>query len=209
MRREERVTVQGSVKKQQPDGMSHGGGGAASFLRTCVPSLPTPPPPRPGGRRTVGQGSCQGSAHTADHPVVPDWQMSGVASVRAALAVKRCLPRVPRAMHDACASIARPGAAWTARVKGPTLGPGGCLCPLQPRCLGEGVPVSWANPLAPFGQGRHIETPQEGDCLLRGRPLSPSPLACCPSSVLPPLTPPVAPVRPPSVLPSAFAPPPP
>ena len=29
MRREERVTVQGPVKKQQPDGMSHGGGGGA------------------------------------------------------------------------------------------------------------------------------------------------------------------------------------
>ena len=28
MRREEQVTVQGPVKKQQPDGMSHGGGGA-------------------------------------------------------------------------------------------------------------------------------------------------------------------------------------
>ena len=27
MRREERVTVQGPVKKQQPDGMSHRGGG--------------------------------------------------------------------------------------------------------------------------------------------------------------------------------------
>ena len=27
MRREERVTVQGPVKKQPPDGMSHGGGG--------------------------------------------------------------------------------------------------------------------------------------------------------------------------------------
>ena len=27
MRREERVTVQGPVKEQQPDGMSHGGGG--------------------------------------------------------------------------------------------------------------------------------------------------------------------------------------
>ena len=29
MRREERVTVRGPVKKQQPDGMSHGGGGGA------------------------------------------------------------------------------------------------------------------------------------------------------------------------------------
>ena len=28
MRRDERVTVQGPVKEQQPDGMSHGGGGA-------------------------------------------------------------------------------------------------------------------------------------------------------------------------------------
>ena len=28
MRREERVTVQGPVKEQQPDGMSHGGGGS-------------------------------------------------------------------------------------------------------------------------------------------------------------------------------------
>ena len=27
MRRDERVTVQGPVKEQQPDGMSHGGGG--------------------------------------------------------------------------------------------------------------------------------------------------------------------------------------
>ena len=31
MRREERVTVQGPVKKQQPDGMSHGGGGLADL----------------------------------------------------------------------------------------------------------------------------------------------------------------------------------
>ena len=30
MRREERVTVQGPVKEQQPDGMAHGGGGGVS-----------------------------------------------------------------------------------------------------------------------------------------------------------------------------------
>ena len=43
MRREERVTVQGPVKKQQPDGMSHRGGTrpslaltpAATFYDTC------------------------------------------------------------------------------------------------------------------------------------------------------------------------------
>ena len=32
MRREERVTVQGPVKEQQPDGMSHGGGGCPKIL---------------------------------------------------------------------------------------------------------------------------------------------------------------------------------
>ena len=41
MRREERVTVQGPVKEQQPDGMSHGGGGGRSvrwslFGRTAL-----------------------------------------------------------------------------------------------------------------------------------------------------------------------------
>ena len=32
MRREERVTVQGPVKKQQPDGMSHRGGGMGCLI---------------------------------------------------------------------------------------------------------------------------------------------------------------------------------
>ena len=37
MRRDERVTVQGPVKEQQPDGMSHGGGGGADIFegRSC------------------------------------------------------------------------------------------------------------------------------------------------------------------------------
>ena len=37
MRREERVTVQGPVKEQQPDGMSHRGG--EGYHRQTVPSL--------------------------------------------------------------------------------------------------------------------------------------------------------------------------
>ena len=41
MRRGERVTVQGPVKKQQPDGMSHGGGLHVS------PDCPSMPPPVP------------------------------------------------------------------------------------------------------------------------------------------------------------------
>ena len=46
MRRDERVTVQGPGKKQQPNGMSHGGGGGA--VRVCkaqavlVCSIPKP-----------------------------------------------------------------------------------------------------------------------------------------------------------------------
>ena len=35
MRRDERVTVQGPVKKQQPDGMSHRGGGGLIACRPC------------------------------------------------------------------------------------------------------------------------------------------------------------------------------
>ena len=35
MRREERVTVQGPVKKQQPDGMSHRGAGGGSTRGLC------------------------------------------------------------------------------------------------------------------------------------------------------------------------------
>ena len=39
-RRGERVTVQGPVKKQQPDGMSHGGGGGSEAKKKgCVPKL--------------------------------------------------------------------------------------------------------------------------------------------------------------------------
>ena len=44
MRREERVTVQGPVKKQQPDGMSHRGGGGG-WTHPPIPPRPTHPPP--------------------------------------------------------------------------------------------------------------------------------------------------------------------
>ena len=37
MRREERVTVQGPVKKPQPDGMSHRGKGGAKRRKACQP----------------------------------------------------------------------------------------------------------------------------------------------------------------------------
>ena len=41
MRREERVTVQGPVKEQQPDGMSHrGGGGGRDALEGGGGTLP-------------------------------------------------------------------------------------------------------------------------------------------------------------------------
>ena len=52
MRREDRVTVQGPVKKLQPDGMSHRGAGLAAsdaranFVEWLLPT-PSPPPPPP------------------------------------------------------------------------------------------------------------------------------------------------------------------
>ena len=39
MRRDERVTVQGPVKKQQPDGMHTRGGGAEANNKVCVPKI--------------------------------------------------------------------------------------------------------------------------------------------------------------------------
>ena len=41
MRRDERVTVQGPVKEQRPDGMSHRGGGGTDPGRVMVPSRRT------------------------------------------------------------------------------------------------------------------------------------------------------------------------
>ena len=40
MRREERVTVQGPVKEQQPDGMSHRAGGGGGWTHPPPPHLP-------------------------------------------------------------------------------------------------------------------------------------------------------------------------
>ena len=79
MRREERVTVQGPVKEQQPDGMSHGGGGG-SAKRPKRPRPPVvgetrgrvsdhaPPPPPPAKRACVGlyEAARHGRAGTED-----------------------------------------------------------------------------------------------------------------------------------------------
>ena len=43
MRREERVTVQGLVKEQQPDGMSHRGGGGGRDLLERLTTIGGPP----------------------------------------------------------------------------------------------------------------------------------------------------------------------
>ena len=42
MRRDERVTVQGPVKEQQPDGLSHGGGGWLTENAVCEPPHEVP-----------------------------------------------------------------------------------------------------------------------------------------------------------------------
>ena len=54
MRREERVTVQGPVKKQQPDGMSHRG------VSEPVPQSPPPPPVQRDSQCTCVRVGCGG-----------------------------------------------------------------------------------------------------------------------------------------------------
>ena len=48
MRRAERVTVQGPVKKQQPDGMSHGGAISQSPVNKPLRPLLSTPSPKDG-----------------------------------------------------------------------------------------------------------------------------------------------------------------
>ena len=59
MRREERVTVQGPVKEQQPDGMSHRGGGVQGRLEWLYAvgggEVPPPGPPLPHQRDPRGR----------------------------------------------------------------------------------------------------------------------------------------------------------
>ena len=68
MRREERVTVQGPVKEQQPDGMSHRGGGGGIFsgltrgvqvVRPLRRSACSPMRCRPGGGLETEQGAAR------------------------------------------------------------------------------------------------------------------------------------------------------
>ena len=95
MRRGEWVTVQGPVKKQQPDGMSHGGGGgcrcvddtdalakergckplprgcARTFHVMCPPHPPSPSPPLPGAQQKPGHGAVEPAE---DNPLGPPAQ---------------------------------------------------------------------------------------------------------------------------------------
>ena len=77
MRREERVTVQGPVKKQQPDGMSHGGGGAAGYT-----PLPSKAQASPGGR-VRRSGPAPGHAAPSLAPPAPPSAPESVTQVDA------------------------------------------------------------------------------------------------------------------------------
>ena len=61
VRRAERVTVQGPVKKQEPDGMSHGGGGGPFVFalnpRPLIPFLDPPPPTPRDALRPMGNAA--------------------------------------------------------------------------------------------------------------------------------------------------------
>ena len=81
MRREERVTVQGPVKEQQPDEMSHRGGKCL-----CVP----PPPPRPFVRV---QGAALHYACWYNH--VATAQLLLDAGVSATAVIYGCSPGTP------------------------------------------------------------------------------------------------------------------
>ena len=74
MRREERVTVQGPVKEQQPDGMSHRGGGGGQVL--------TP------GDRKIYAGGGEGIATVLIFSMLPQQAYGGMFNVRGA---SKCL----------------------------------------------------------------------------------------------------------------------
>ena len=89
MRREERVTVQGPVKEQQPDGMSHRGGGKRPCSGQRVSPSPSPSSPIP-------KRSCPGPqrarrAHTTRHRLVtPPWDVAIRTPVRALARGRLC-----------------------------------------------------------------------------------------------------------------------
>ena len=58
------MTVQGPVKKQQPDGMSHGGGGGFG----APPTLPEPNSPAKGALNSPPHGDLTEGWHDRDLP---------------------------------------------------------------------------------------------------------------------------------------------
>ena len=63
MRREERVTVQGPVKEQQPDGMSHRGGGGGQGGVTPFPLKRMPGPSTEQNAGRMGTRRCWTRLH--------------------------------------------------------------------------------------------------------------------------------------------------
>ena len=91
MRREERVTVQGPVKEQQPDGMSHrgeGGGGGGAPHRECPP----PRVPLPGTPLMVcvaGSAGAVESAAAVAHAFVGCVDLRCGCCIKCVLSVRR------------------------------------------------------------------------------------------------------------------------
>ena len=81
MRREERVTVQGPVKEQQPDGMSHRGGGEGGRRQPTkaphdVGGQTVPVPPLPTERREAHEGHAPWTATSGPQRAAQVWDKS-------------------------------------------------------------------------------------------------------------------------------------
>ena len=72
MRREERVTVQGPVKEQQPDGMSHKG----LTLSPAKQSPYNPLPPFGCAALALGMGAARDALEGGKVPATPSWAPS-------------------------------------------------------------------------------------------------------------------------------------
>ena len=114
MRREERVTVQGPVKEQQPDGMSHGGGGVKRWVGGAS---------RPTATRCEGTNS---SAHQRSVPSALLWGVRGacvglgcvplpqvVSAIKGLLSPERKLPCEPHSAMEHLQALRRLAACKT------------------------------------------------------------------------------------------------
>ena len=160
MRREERVTVQGPVKEQQPDGMSHGGGGVNGLWGDGGPQEAGAVPMVCGavGGRGEGGGLCH------------DRWRGAVQRVQCAAPCGGTYVRGHGGWHgrgtDAMVTGHCPGGGC-----GAVGGGGGGRCPIPQNDVPKGVPRKWSSE----GPLRHLPCPRRrglAQCLASQGPTS-------------------------------------